>query len=92
MRVGRAFDRLVDGDDDLGADLEVDHAAALHLAGADLGARQVLEDRDGLAERHRDLTDGLQHREVVLVAAVREIEPDDVHAGLDQRLEHAAVP
>ena len=56
------------------------HRAALHLAEADFGALQVLQQAHGraqvLVEPPHEADDG----QVVVVAAVREVEPEHVHA------------
>ena len=61
----------------------VEHGRA-DLAGADFGAAQILQQCHGLAERQALGADHLHHVSVIGVRAVREVEPRDVHAGLDQ--------
>ena len=63
--------------------LELD-LAVREPADADLRALQVEQHRDRLAAALGLGADDLQHLRVVLVTAVREVEPRDVHAGVDQ--------
>ena len=63
------------------------------IRGPDLGAAEVLEDRDRAPELLLDLADPLEDLEVTLVVAVAEVQPAHVHSGLDQlaqRLERRA--
>jgi hypothetical protein len=73
----------------VGRDRELGAGLELGLAGGespdpDLGALQVEQHGDGPAALLRLGPDRGQHAGVVLVAAVREVEADHVHAGLDQ--------
>ena len=88
---GVALDGLVGGDDDAAARDQLDRPAARELARADLGPAQVLQDGDRPLLPLRDLAHRLQDRQVVGVLAVREVEPDDVGAGVDQALEDGGL-
>jgi hypothetical protein len=88
--VGQRF--VVDGDGALVAGVarnHVDHVPAVEHRGADLGranlgSAQILENGDGLAPRRALAPHDLQHFSVIVVAAVREVEPGDVHACFDE--------
>ena len=87
----RALDRLVGGDGDALALLQLDGSAALEPPGADLRAGEVLEDGDRPPDRGGDLAHVADDLQVLRLIAVGEVEAHDVHAGLDQALEHAAL-
>mmetsp|Transcript_2926 Transcript_2926/g.7478 ORF Transcript_2926/g.7478 Transcript_2926/m.7478 type:complete len:526 (-) Transcript_2926:23-1600(-) len=73
---------------------EVNLAALLEEAGADLRALGVQKDGHGLATLLASVTDPLHHGAMRLVVAVREIEARDVHARLyelHQRLHRGLV-
>ena len=55
------------------------------------GPLQILEDGDRAPEVPRGGPDPVQHLRVVLVAAVREVEPRHVDAGGQQALQHFGV-
>ncbi len=61
---------------------------APQLADADLRPRKVLHDR----ESGRDAPERLEDRAVLLVRSMGEVEPGDVHAGVDERLELLPAP
>ena len=61
--------------------------AVLHLAGPDLRAGEVLEERHRAVEAGRDVPGRADDLEVLLLGAVGEVQPEDVHAGADQALE-----
>src|SRR5690606_1773677 len=75
--------RVVAGERELLAGLELDGSLREH-AHADLRALEVLEDPDAAAEVLGGLADDVDDVEVVLALAVREVQPEDVDAGLDQ--------
>ena len=60
-------------------------------ARAHLGAGQILEDRDVHAELARDAANVGDDRGVILVRAVREVEPHDVDPGEEQRAQHRRI-
>jgi hypothetical protein len=83
---GGAFQgRALDGDPL--AFLEHDRPA-LEGPDADLGPAQVGDDRQGHAQPVRDGADVVQPLGLLLQRAVREVQPEDVHARLDQLGEH----
>jgi len=84
----RAFDR-VPLDHDFGTGFE-HRAAALHHTDADLGAAQIRADGDGLAAFGFRAADGRKVFGSLLLGAVREIDPKDIHAGTNHRLQDAA--
>ena len=86
---GRAADVLV-ADDVFGGDLEDVTlgelvGSILELAEADLRALQVDEHGDGLARVVGRLADVLVDGLVHVIAAVAQVHPADVHAGVDDR-------
>src|SRR5207249_8061929 len=63
--------------------------AAFDRADANLRPAEILEDRDRAAGALRGGADARIGRRVRLLRAVREVEPEDVGTGGDQRVEHA---
>src|SRR5262249_32110654 len=62
-----------------------EHGAAAHeVAEPHLGSLQVLDDGDGMTPLALAFPDGANHRRVLFVRAVREVEPSHVHARLDE--------
>jgi hypothetical protein len=78
----------------LGAAHQHEVLAGQHLAGgevelahADLGAAEVAQDGHGLLPPRAHLADGGDGPRVVVVGAVREVEPRHVHARRDERVD-----
>ncbi len=69
---------------------QLGHAAG-HRADPELGAGQVAEDRHVASRALGSLADRRRYLGVLLRAAVREVEPGDVHARLDHLLEDLRV-
>ena len=67
---------------------EHERRASRELAGADLRAAEILQDRDFASERPRCRSNRLQDRAVALVRAVREVQAEHVDASGDQRFDH----
>ena len=82
---------LLGGDDEGVAGLDGDLLAVLEQAGADLGALGVEQDGYGDAELGGESADLLDHRAVVLVGTVREVEASDVHAVQDELAQNLLV-
>ena len=57
-------------------------------ADADLGAGQVLEDRNGAVELTFESPDHADNASMERIVAVAEVEARDVHAGLDKLFEN----
>ena len=74
---------VLDGDADLAAGRPLDRAVG-ERAEPDLGALQVGQDGDGVAGAVGGLPDQLVGGRVVGVRAVAEVQPGDVHPGLDE--------
>ena len=62
--------------------------AAVEPSGSDLRAAEILQDRDFAPRALAGGADAGECRRLRLVRAVRKIEPEDVGAGGDQRVEH----
>ena len=77
-------EEVADGDHQLVAVRERERRMVAQQAGADLGAAQVLQQRDAAAGLGRQRADARHHLAVRLVRAVREVQAEDVHAGRDQ--------
>ncbi len=65
-----------------------DGAAAFEPSGANLGAAQVLQDRDMAVGAGRGLADLVKPLRVIGLGAVREVEAEYVHSGGDQCIQH----
>ena len=63
-------------------------AAVLDGADADLRALQVLQDADRAADIVLEVADGLVYRGMILVEAVRKVQPEDIDAGQKQAAKH----
>ena len=72
------------------ARLELDRVLG-ERADAQLRPRQVLQDGDRSAGAARRLADPLRRLRVLLVRAVAEVQPGDVHPGFDHPHEHLAI-
>ena len=73
------------------AGLDGDLLAVLEQAGTNLGALGVEQNRHRDAELGREATDLLDHRAVILVRAVGEVEAGDVHAVKDELTQNLFV-
>ena len=83
---GSADDTLLGGDHGLCTGLEA-HLAALDLPHPDLRPLQVEQQAHRPPRHLRSAADGADGPQVIVVRAVREIEPRHVHARLDQPAE-----
>ena len=79
------------GQAELGAEVALDGIAG-DVPQADLGPAQVLQHGDLARHLVADRPDGLERGRVLLVRPVREVEPEDVHPGLDQLPDHGRLP
>jgi len=75
-----------------GAVLEHDRTAALEASGPNFRALEVAEYRHGAAQPEGDAADLCHKLAEVVVIGMRKIEPDDIHARPDDRLERARLP
>src|SRR5262249_51878405 len=80
--------RLDEGDDGIVDELA---GVAREAAAADLGAAEVLQDGDGFVAGLGGGADGSEALTMLLVGAVGEVEPGDVHASPDQVLQGGLV-
>src|SRR5262249_24837706 len=92
LPVGRGDGRVV-ADDGAGRDGELAAGHELGLAAregpdADLRALQILQDADRAAPLLRLAAHHAQRRQVGVVVAVREVQPRDVHARVEQLRDH----
>ena len=80
---------LLGGEDELCSGFE--HGAGLYLADADFGALQVLQNRHGFAALVRFGADGFDGAAVIIGAAMRKVQPRDIHAFVDEVANHFRV-
>ena len=89
MRIVAAL--AVAGKAELGAEVALDGIAG-NRSQADLGPAEVLQDRELTPHLVADLADRLERRGVLVVRAVREVEPEDVNARLDHLPDDGRIP
>ena len=81
-------DDVARGDDDLAAGLQENGIVILELAGADLGALEILQDADGATLFGSDFAEALDDRQVIGMGAVGKIQSGHVHPGSHQLFNH----
>ncbi len=74
-------------DGDALARLQQDRLVVLQLGGTDLGALQVSQDTERTPDIDRDLAHHADQVGLLLVRAMREVQPDHIQAGMDQLAE-----
>ena len=81
-------DAVAGGDPQRLAGRQLDRPPAFEQAGADFRSAEILQDGDFASRALRRRADARERRGMRLVGAVREIQPEDVGACGNQRVEH----